>query len=196
MAKVTILPVVGRDSLGTSERQMRTSAAHSPSTPRLRSGQAPLRMTRSGRDPTINGGAPRQGADETSAAHGSLVQQQIAAGFPSPADDYLKAETPLDLNEHLIKHPAATFFVRVRGDSMTGCGIFPDDILIVDRSLEAIHRKVVIAVVNGELTVKRLYKSGGKVMLMPENDGYKPIVIEDNMELEIWGVVTCVIHGL
>jgi DNA polymerase V len=129
-------------------------------------------------------------------ARSELVQQQIAAGFPSPADDYLKAETPLDLNEHLIKHPAATFFVRVRGDSMTGCGIFPDDILIVDRSLEATHRKVVIAVLNGELTVKRLHKSGGRVMLMPENPGYKPIVIEDDMELEIWGVVTCVIHRL
>lgn len=154
MAKVTVIPVVGKKSLGTSERQIRTSDAH-----------------------RIN-----------------LVQQQVAAGFPSPADDYLKAETPLDLNEHLIKHPAATFFVRVRGDSMTGCGIFPDDILIVDRSLEAVHRKVVIAVVDGELTVKRLHKAGGKIMLMPENEGYKPIVIEDNMELEIWGVVTCVIH--
>ena len=77
---------------------------------------------------------------------------------------------------------------------MTGCGIYPDDILIVDRSLEAAHRKVVIAVVNGELTVKRLHKSGGKVMLMPENDRYQPIVIEDEMQLEIWGVVTSVIH--
>lgn len=161
------------------------------------------------RKPTINGGAPRgpsQGFNDPTAScgrpsrgedtrqHSNLVGQQVAAGFPSPADDYLKAETPLDLNEHLIKHPAATFFVRVRGDSMTGCGIFPDDILIVDRSLEPAHRKVVIAVVNGELTVKRLHQAGGKVMLMPENAGYQPIVIEDEMELEIWGVVTCVIH--
>ncbi len=169
------MPVVGKKSLvrqgspqvGMSERQIRTSAAH--------------------RD--LTGTHPKGGPP-------GLVQQRVAAGFPSPADDYLKAETPLDLNEHLIKHPAATFFVRVRGDSMTGCGIFPDDILIVDRSLEPAHRKVVIAVVNGELTVKRLHKAGGKVMLMPENAGYQPIVIEDEMELEIWGVVTCVIHGL
>jgi len=145
----------------------------------------PLSMTHSAaHKPTASGGAPK------------LVSQQVAAGFPSPADDYLKAETPLDLNEHLIKHPAATFFVRVRGDSMNGCGIYPDDILIVDRSLEPTHRKVVIAVVNGELTVKRLHQAGGKIMLMPENSGYQPIVIENEMELEIWGVVTCVIHGL
>ncbi len=142
------------------------------------SGQRPLSMTYSS---TRSNRAP-------------LFEQQVTAGFPSPADDFLKAETQLDLNEHLVKHPAATFFVRVRGDSMTGCGIYPDDILIVDRSLEAAHRKVVIAVVNGELTVKRLHKSGGKVMLLPENDRYKPIVIEDEMQLEIWGVVTSVIH--
>jgi len=142
------------------------------------SGQRPLSMTYSG----AHSNKP------------SLFEQQVTAGFPSPADDFLKAETQLDLNEHLVKHPAATFFVRVRGDSMTGCGIYPDDILIVDRSLEATHRKVVIAVVNGELTVKRLHKSGGKVMLLPENDRYQPIVIEDEMQLEIWGVVTSVIH--
>jgi len=142
----------------------------------------------------VGGARTKRLSGEGARQHSSIVQQQVAAGFPSPADDYLKAETPLDLNEHLIKHPAATFFVRVRGDSMTGCGIFPDDILIVDRSLEPIHRKVVIAVVNGELTVKRLHKNGGQVMLMPENAGYKPIVIENEMELEIWGVVTCVIH--
>ncbi len=172
---------MGKKSLGTSERQIRTSDAHGNARP-----STPLRMTRS--DKGLS--------DEVVRQHSTIVQQQIAAGFPSPADDYLKAETPLDLNEHLIKHPAATFFVRVRGDSMTGCGIYPDDILIVDRSLEPAHRKVVIAVVNGELTVKRLHKNGGKIMLMPENSGYQPIVIENEMELEIWGVVTCVIHAV
>ena len=168
MAKVTVIP--GSRVKKLSDGVVRQHSEGHPSTP--------LRMT--------DYGAPKS----------IMVQQQVAAGFPSPADDYLKAETPLDLNEHLIKHPAATFFVRVRGDSMTGCGIFPDDILIVDRSLEPVHRKVVIAVVNGELTVKRLHQAGGKIMLMPENSGYQPIVIENEMELEIWGVVTCVIHGL
>ncbi len=188
MAKVTVIPVAGvgkgRASLGTSERQMRTSAAHGKGLSGEGARQHNKPTAPTSRDEDTSGGAPK------------LVAQQVAAGFPSPADDYLKAETPLDLNEHLIKHPAATFFVRVRGDSMTGCGIFPDDILIVDRSLEPVHRKVVIAVVNGELTVKRLHQAGGKIMLMPENSGYQPIVIENEMELEIWGVVTCVIHGL
>lgn len=123
-----------------------------------------------------------------------LFAERVAAGFPSPADDYLEGQ--LDLNEYLIQHPAATFFVRVTGDSMIGAGIHSGDILIVDRALEAIDRKVVIAVVNGELTVKRLRKQKGKLVLMPENDRCQSIVIEDGMDLEIWGVVTNVIHAL
>ena len=123
-----------------------------------------------------------------------LFTEQVAAGFPSPADDYL--EDNLDLNKYLIKHPVATFFVRVTGDSMIGAGIHSGDILIVDRALEAANRKVVIAVVNGELTVKRLVRRHGKILLMPENKKYQPIEIKDEMDLEIWGVVTSVIHAL
>lgn len=118
----------------------------------------------------------------------------VAAGFPSPAEDYI--EGSLDLNRHLIKHPAATFFVKVTGDSMINAGIHQGDILIVDRALEAHHNKVVIAVLNGELTVKRLKKDGVNIFLVPENINYSPIKIDENSDFEIWGVVTNVIHPL
>jgi len=121
-----------------------------------------------------------------------LYMAAIEAGFPSPADDYIEGR--LDLNRHLIRHPAATFFVRVSGNSMIDAGIFPGDILIVDRSLEAVDRKIVIAVVNGELTVKRLRIRSGQPFLEPENDQYAPIEITPDMAFEIWGVVTNVIH--
>lgn len=118
----------------------------------------------------------------------------VAAGFPSPAEDYI--EGSLDLNRHLIKHPAATFFVRVTGNSMINAGIHPDDILIVDRSLEATDNKVVIAVLNGELTVKRLKFKDKKIFLVPENPGFSPIEIKEEFSFEIWGVATNVIHSL
>ncbi len=123
-----------------------------------------------------------------------MFTAQVAAGFPSPADDYLEGN--LDLNTYLIQHPVATYFVRVTGDSMIGAGIHSGDILIVDRSLEPTSRRVVIAIVNGELTVKRLIRKSDRVILMPENERYKPIEIKDETELEVWGVVTSVIHGL
>jgi DNA polymerase V len=116
----------------------------------------------------------------------------VFAGFPSPAEDYIEGK--LDLNKHLIKHPAATFFVKVTGDSMTNAGIHPGDILIVDRSLEPADKKVVIAVVDGNLTVKRIRKIKGKVFLMPENEDYEPLQIKQEMNVEVWGVVTTVIH--
>ena len=121
-----------------------------------------------------------------------LFSCAVAAGFPSPADDHL--EGSLDLNDHLIKHPAATFFVRVSGDSMIKAGIHHDDILVVDRSLEARHGKIIIAAVEGQLTVKRLHRGKGKTMLMPENDAYAPITVHDDNDMVIWGVVTNVIH--
>lgn len=119
---------------------------------------------------------------------------RVAAGFPSPADDYI--DNNLDLNQYLIKHPAATFFVRVEGNSMIGVGIHENDILVVDQSVKPTHGKVIIAVVNGELTVKTLKISDGKVTLLPENSRYAPIVITENTEFSIWGVVTNVIHAL
>ena len=119
---------------------------------------------------------------------------RLPAGFPSPADDYLEGK--LDLNRHLIKHPAATFFVRVTGDSMIGAGIHSGDLLVVDRSLEPADKHVVVAVLDGELTVKRLFKQNGIVRLLPENLNYQPIEIAPQQTIEIWGVVTSVIHSL
>ncbi len=123
-----------------------------------------------------------------------LYSCKISAGFPSPADDHL--EKNLDLNSYLIKNPTATFFVRVNGDSMINAGIHDNDILIVDRSLKPTHGKIVIAVVDGQMTVKRLYKQSGKLFLIPENKNFKPIEITENMSMEIWGVVITAIHSL
>ena len=119
---------------------------------------------------------------------------RLPAGFPSPADDYLEGK--LDLNRHLIEHPAATFFVRVTGDSMIGAGIHSGDLLVVDRSLEPADKHVVVAVLDGELTVKRLFKQNGVLRLLPENLNYQPIEIAPQQTIEIWGVVTSVIHSL
>jgi DNA polymerase V len=119
---------------------------------------------------------------------------KISAGFPSPADDHM--EKKLDLNEYLVKTPSATFFVRATGDSMINAGIYDDDILVVDRSLQATSGKIIIAALNGMLTVKRLYKKQGVTLLLPENDKYQPIEIKEGEELHIWGVVTNVIHSV
>ncbi|MDE2028645.1 MAG: translesion error-prone DNA polymerase V autoproteolytic subunit [Candidatus Omnitrophica bacterium] len=123
-----------------------------------------------------------------------LFLSRIKAGFPSAADDYL--DKNLDLNEYLIKHPAATFFVKVKGDSMTGAGISSGDILIVDRSVEAKGGKIVVAVLNGEFTVKRLQKRKDRVILLAENPEYEAIEVTPGMDFEIWGVVMHVIHSV
>lgn len=123
-----------------------------------------------------------------------FYQNTISAGFPSPADD--DKEEIIDLNELLIKRPAATFFLRVSGCSMIKAGIHHHDILIVDRSIEPTSGKVVIAAINGELTVKRLLIEDKKIQLVAENDTYHPIDVTENCELTIWGVVTNVIHSL
>ena len=116
----------------------------------------------------------------------------MSAGFPSPADDYV--EKKLDLNEHLVRNRQATFFLRVSGDSMVAAGIHNGDLLIVDRSLTASHRKIVVAVVDGELLVKRLLRTDGKVYLAAENPSYEQIEVTAEMAFQIWGVVTNVIH--
>lgn len=117
----------------------------------------------------------------------------VAAGFPSPADDFL--ERTLDLHELLIKHPVATFFVRVVGDSMKDARIQSGDILIVDRSLEPSDGKIVVAILNGEFTVKRLKRNGkGKLLLAPENEAYPVLTIPEGSDFQVWGVVTYVIH--
>jgi DNA polymerase V len=121
-----------------------------------------------------------------------IFASRVQAGFPSPADDHL--EDTLDLNTHLIHHKEATFFVKAQGDSMLGAGIHQGDILIVDRSLTAKSGKIVIAVVDGEFTVKRLHKYKGNVTLRAENPDFEDIKINGTSELIIWGVVTSVIH--
>lgn len=118
---------------------------------------------------------------------------RVPAGFPSPAQDYV--EQTLDLNELCIKHPAATFFVRAEGDSMIEAGIYPNDILVVDRSLQAVHGDIVIASVHGELTVKQL-ELKPKTRLLPRNNAYHPIEISESSELEVFGVVTNVVRNI
>jgi len=123
-----------------------------------------------------------------------LFLNPVAAGFPAPTEDYI--DSNIDLNRHLVKHPETTFLVRVVGESMKDAGIHPNDMLIVDRSIEVTSGQVVIAVVNGELTVKRIRNHQNKLWLMPENEAFRPIEIDENTDLHIWGVVTNVIHAL
>ncbi len=123
-----------------------------------------------------------------------LFTGKVAAGFPSPADDYI--EKTLDLNDLLIQKPAATFFVRASGESMLGAGIHPNDILVVDRSITPVIGKIVICALNDELTVKRLKSMGDEVVLGAENPDYSDIIIQEGTELVIWGVVTNVIHSV
>ena len=124
----------------------------------------------------------------------SLFNSKVAAGFPSPADDYI--EKTLDLNELLVQKPAATFFVRVEGESMLGAGIHPNDILVVDRSIEPVPGKIVICALNGELTVKRLEREDEQWKLKAENPEYPDIPINEEFDMVIWGVVTNVIHAV
>jgi len=123
-----------------------------------------------------------------------LFSGKVAAGFPSPADDYI--EKTLDLNDLLIQKPAATFFVRAEGESMLGAGIHPNDILVVDRSIDPVIGKIVICALNGELTVKRLNSVGDEIVLGAENPAYSDIVVQKDIDLVIWGVVTNVIHSV
>jgi DNA polymerase V len=123
-----------------------------------------------------------------------LFLNKVAAGFPSPASDYV--EKTLDLNELLVQKPAATFFVRAQGDSMLGAGIHTNDILVVDRSIEPEPGKIVICALNGELTVKRLEREQQQWKLKAENPAYADIALHEELELVIWGVVTNVIHAV
>ena len=117
-----------------------------------------------------------------------LVEATISAGFPSPADDY--SEARLDLNKELISNQSATFYARVKGDSMTLAGISDGDLLIIDKSKIPVNGSVVVCLIDGEFTVKRLHKKGNQFYLMPENDNYQPIKIKPENDVTIWGVVT------
>ncbi len=121
-----------------------------------------------------------------------LYLNPVQAGFPSPAEDYL--EGGLDLNEYLVRNAAATFMVRVSGDSMTGAGIQDGDVLVVDRSLEPVHGKIVVAVLDGELAVKRLHLRDGECRLVSENGAYEDIRVGPEQDLHVWGVVAAVVR--
>lgn len=118
-----------------------------------------------------------------------LVHGCASCGFPSPAEDY--AQQRIDLNTLLVSQPDATFFVRARGDSMRDKGIDDGDILMIDRSLEARHDDIVLAVVDGDFTIKTLFRKGGRTRLVPANPIYPDIEFKDGQQLEIWGVVKC-----
>ncbi len=123
-----------------------------------------------------------------------LADQGISAGFPSPADDFL--DLSIDLNKELIKHPYATFYGRVRGDSMTGAGLDDGDLLIIDKSLEPQDGKIAVCFIDGEFTVKRIKLDTESLWLMPENTKYKPLKVTEDNEFVIWGIVTCVIKNM
>ena len=118
----------------------------------------------------------------------------IPAGFPSPADDHL--DSAFDLTRFLFRNPASTFLARVSGDSMTGAGIHPGDLVAVDRALRLVHGSIVVAVVEGEHTIKRLQVRGETHWLVAENSRYPPLPVNPETGLLVWGVVTHVIHSL
>ena len=123
-------------------------------------------------------------------------QQDGRSGKPAAfgADDY--GERGLDLNEELIKNKPATFFFRMKGDAMTNAGIFDNDMLVVDRSLKLANGKVIVAVLNGELLVRRFHKNFSSAFLIPENDRYKSINLAEFSDFAVWGVVVYSIHQL
>ena len=116
-----------------------------------------------------------------------LFASEPAAGFPAPADDLV--EKALDINDLVVQNPASTFFVRVRGDSMEGAGIFSGDVLVVDRAVEPRDGKIVVAAVYGEMVVKRLRNVSGRHTLYSENESYEPIEVSENDDCYIWGTV-------
>ena len=121
-----------------------------------------------------------------------LLLSRVSAGFPSPADDYL--EDKISFDSMLIKNKPATYLMKVSGQSMSGAGIYPDDLLVVDRSLKPIHNKIVVACIEGEYTLKRFSFLGGKVILKAENKNYKDIAVNNEEEFSIFGVVTAIVR--
>jgi DNA polymerase V len=120
-----------------------------------------------------------------------LLPFQISAGFPSPALDFV--DLSIDLNKQLIEHPSATFYGRVKGESMKNAGINDGDLLVIDKSIEPVDGKIAVCYLDGEFTLKRIKIKKNELWLMPENEAYKPIKIEENNNLTIWGIVTYII---
>ena len=121
-----------------------------------------------------------------------LHVSSISAGFPSPAEDHI--DVSLNLNDYLVKHPSSTFYIYVKGDSMIGSGIYDGDLMVVDRSLEPESNSIVVAVIDGEFTVKKIHKKNNQIYLLPDNKNYKPIHIKEGMDFQVWGIVTHSIH--
>jgi len=121
-----------------------------------------------------------------------FYKESVPAGFPSPAEDFMDLD--LNLQEYLIQHPSATFCVRAVGDSMIKAGIHSGDVMVVDRALEPKNNNVVLAVLDGEFTVKRIQKKKDQLFLVPENDDFSSILVTEEMDFHVWGVVTHVIH--
>lgn len=133
-------------------------------------------------------------AENTNKTSIPLFLSKVKAGFPSPAEDYIEAK--LDLNSYLIQHPNSTYIVRIDGDSMTNIGIYDGDLAIVDRSLEPKNLDIVIAVVDDEITIKRLVKTKTSIILCAENSIYEPITFSEGQQVSIWGVVVHTIRSL
>ena len=123
-----------------------------------------------------------------------LMEQGISAGFPSPADDF--KEIRISLDRELVKNGDATFYATVSGDSMINAGLSDGDLIVIDRSLDPQHNKIAVCFIDGDFTVKRIIKKGADLYLKPENKNYKPIKIDEENELQIWGIVTYVIKSL
>jgi len=123
-----------------------------------------------------------------------FYQSNVPAGFPSPAEDFMDLD--LNLQEYLVQNPSATFCVRVTGDSMQNAGIYSGDVMVVDRALEPQNNTIVLAILDGEFTVKRIQKKGQELYLKPENSKFKPIQITEEMNFQVWGVVTHIIHKI
>ena len=136
--------------------------------------------------------APQALAGHFAAYELKLLSHRISAGFPSPAADY--AEDGLDLNHYLVQNKPATFMFTVKGDSMLGAGICDGDKVVVDKALKPKHKDIVVAVVDSEYTIKRLYQLRGRIELQPENPNYQPITFNEGSELQIWGVVVGVVR--
>ena len=150
--------------------------------------RTPMRLTKMHSGPVLDFFTP----DLTTLLELPLAGTAIAAGFPSPAEEYL--DLALDLNKELIKHPAATFYARVKGNSMVDAGIQDGDLLVIDKALEPREGAIAVCFLDGEFTVKRLAVREEGVFLMPANDEFKPISITEDNEFLVWGIVAYVIH--
>ena len=130
--------------------------------------------------------------DEDAFASIPMFSDAVQAGFPSPAEDHMDMD--LNLNDYLVENPSATFCVKAIGESMKDAGIQSGDIMIVDKSLEPKNRSIILAVINGEFTVKRVNINDNELYLIPENSSFSPIKITQEMDFHVWGIVTYIIH--